>query len=390
MATGQATFLPSNFVTPDDKIGLNPNWTQASTAQPRTSVLTEEIYSRLVVVQGRHPNVSVQTPPGAPSPYQGVTDARAGEVLGRFRFSNLALSQASGFRLEQATINVPLGGIPAGNARNLQTTLCGDFIDDNFTEPRRFVLSGCDMTVPLFVAGQYYAFNLTNFLPNGQNISYYRLADVVQYLINGLNNFMNNVIGDSSFVALLYVDAIGPRLFWYSTMFGQQQIRLFLGQMEGQNPNILNLILNHILVTDIRSGDTTQAQAGYPSGESMGLRALAQTGLQNNTMMMSIHCRELTQFRTSDTLAPSDGASLIATALPAPRNTFAPNGQPIMFTGTIKDGSLISPKIAFDRNQSLTEFEVELHVTQGTINQFVSFTATEIQNCQLLCVFRFW
>ena len=155
--------------------------------------------------------------------------------------------------------------------------------------------------------------------------------------------------------------------------------------------SFMSVIKNHLWILDVRTGDTSQTSNGYPVGESMGILPRRQTGVPNNAPYVTVHSSELTQFRKSDSLAPQDGASLLGTIV-FPANTIAPaGGVPTMFA-SIRTGGLTSPKIAFDKTQSLTEFQVYLRSIDGSSgsSSIVQLSVTELRQMTLVCVFRVW
>lgn len=384
-----ATFLPSNLIVPNEKSLNNPNWTQTETGTPVSSVLTEDIQDRLMVVVCRHPSAFVESHNSIQD--GGLVDGASKEVSGIFVAKDLSLQGCTAIQLEEVTLTGPLSGKPGGQARNLTQTLCGDYIDDAFVEPRRFSPMATDMSIPLIVAGVVYSFNMTNFLPYGQSIAWYNLSDVVTWLLNAWTSFMQNNLGDASFYATVYVDNVTPRIFWSSTTYGPGQIRFMLSDVRYAGvPSFLSALKSHLFFLDTRTGDTSQASNGYATGESMGILARKQTGIQNNATCLTFHSTELTQYRKSDTLAPADGASLIGVlSAPLIGGSDADNGMGILF-GNIKGGSLTSPKIAFDKTQTLTEFMVYLRAVDAGGSTVIQFSQTEVRQITALLIFRCW
>jgi len=100
---------------------------------------------------------------------------------------------------------------------------------------------------------------------------------------------------------------------------------------------------------------------------------------------MTVHSSELTQFRKSDSIAPTDGSSLIGTCFPSTSQT-----QYDFYQCSIATGDLVSPKIAFDRTQTLTELSIFLRVLQGVGHSVVTYKGTEMQNAYCIATFRCW
>lgn len=382
-----ATLLPSNLVTPNASFEKNPNWTPNESSVPQANVLVEDGNARIMVVVGKNPKVVANDIPTSGWGYttafgEGVYT----EETATFSMKNVSLQQCTAIQLESAYLNIPGSGAPPAQ-RNLTQNLCGDLVSDEFITPRRFVLSGVDMNVPLMIDGVLYNMNVYNHIPYGQNIAYYTLADVLTYFVNAWNTFMVTMVGDATFYATIYLDSIGPRLFWTSSTYGQHKIRIILSEFENRQANFFNILMNHIQITDLRAGDTSQVSLGYGVGESLGFQPRQQTGFQNNSIIMSIHCNELTQFRKSDSIAPIEGTSIIGTLFPL-FNIDMTRGFDMFYSS--KTGSLISPKIAFDRTQTLTEFTVTLRVMQGTGNAMVALKPTELQSSICVLTFRLW
>lgn len=377
-----ATMLPSNFVTPDPRLEKNPNWTLTETAVPNASILTEDIHDRLLIISARHPlafTASLERFLSLLGP-----DGLASEQSAVFQAKDLFIQQCSGFQLESIVVNMPMSGSNVGS-RNLTSELCGEFVDDDYSTPRRFVFSDCSMSVPISIDRRVHVFNMTNHLPNGQQISYYKLGDVIDYFITGFTNYMRNVVGDSSFYCTVYVNAVSPRLFWWSSTYPRGGIGLLLSDVEDSQPNFITLLKNHLFFTDLQSADRSQATAGYDYGESLGFIAQARTSLQNNALGMSIHCNELTQFRKSDSIAPADGASIIGVLTPQDRDV-----QNI-FYASVKDGTLISPKISFDRTQTCTQTTIYFRVLQPNGSSSpLQLKGTEVLTSSILLTFRVW
>lgn len=385
-----ATFLPSNLIVPNEKLLNNPNWVQTEAGTPVSSVFTESVQDRLLVAIGRHPSSYIQNYQSLAD--QGLVDAASQEVTAIFRIQDLSLQQLTGFQLESVTLTIPFsgnGGSPS--SRNLVDNLCGDYVDDAFAEQRRFSPLATDMTIPLVVAGTTYSFNMANYLPYGQSVAYYNLGDVITYFLNAWTNFMHNQLGDASFYATVYVDNVSPRIFWSSTTYSLGQIRLLLSDVKYPGvPSFLSALKNHLFFLDTRTNDTSQTAQGYPTGESMGILPRRQTGIQNNMMCMTIHSQELTQFRKSDSMAPADGPTIIGTVTcPSKSGSEEESGVSAFYAST-RTGGLISPKIAFDKTQTLTEFSVYLRAVDATGSVPVQLSQTELRQMSILLVFRCW
>lgn len=378
-----ATYMPSNLVTQDPRLELNPNWGLTETAVPIASVLTEDIHDRLFMCVARHPY--------ADSPnYDKLLNVLSADKVNTeqsavFVCNNFALQNCTGFQLEQITLNLPMNGVEPGG-RNLTTTLCGDFLSDDYSDPRRFVFSPFDMLVPLTINSRVYTFNMTNILPYQQAIAYYRLSDMINFFVTGITSFMQNVIGDNSFYCTVYVDNVSPRLFFYSSNYPNGAIRLVLNTIGDSNQNFMSLLQRHLFFSDYRVGDTTQAASGYPVGESLGFQAMPRTGFENNALAMTLHSADMTQYRKMDSIAPADGSTLIATLYP--QNV---SDQLSIFTASIKDGSMVSPKISFDRTQTLLESTFTVRVISSSKGSNpMQMKATELLGTTLLLTFRAW
>jgi len=374
-------------VTPDPRLESNPHWTQTASGTPVTSLLTERVTDRLMVCVGRHPQSHRIATNSRGSGSGVVDDSVTTEETAYFVTSNLSIQQCSGFMLEEVVLSLPVSGGDA-QGRNLTQNLCGDFVDEAYVEPRRFVFSVCDMNVPIQVAGRTYTFDMSNFIPNGRRISYYTLGNAINYFINGWTAFMKNVLGDTNFYATVYVDAISPRLFWYSGKYGLNAVRILLKDALDEAPGFLQILKNHIFFTDMRVGDDSQqgTTGAGTLGESIGFMAREQTGQQNNALLMTVHSNELTQFRKIDNIAPADGQSMIGALIPHKRS----GTGTVTLTASVKDGSLISPKIAFDKTQTLTEFSIHFRVSFGNYNTVVQMSSTELSGSSAVLVFRAW
>jgi len=380
-----ATYIPSNFLLPDPKYGVNANWTQSETSAPQSSTFIEDIPNRVMVVTGRH---SAYFESSKPNPtYYFTADSVNNELTATFRFTNAFVQECTGFQLEQAVLLLPAQTAPA--SRNLIENSCGDYVDNSLATPKRFVFSECDMQVPMTVAGQSYTFSMSSYLPYGRNIAYYSIADLLGYVISGVTDFMKTNMGDTNFTSFIYVDNVGPRLYWRSPKYGLNSIRFLLRHITGAHSTFWDILSNSIVFADMRVGDTT-GQTGY-TGESMAFYSKPDTGFQNNNSFMTIHCKELTQFRKSDNIAPTEGSSLIGICT----NNFLPIG---IFDNTynpdrrfiLSNNTLTSPKIAFDRTQVVTELEVTLRVANTSISQEIKFSPTEVESVQATLIFRLW
>ncbi len=385
-----ATFLPSNLIVPNEKLLMNPNWVQTESGTPVSSVLVEGIQDRLIVAIGRHPAAYIER--NGDLVDQGLVDRAANEVSANFRMHGDALQLCTGFQVEEFTLTGPLSGSSGSpSSRNLTETLCGDYIDDSFAEPRRFAPMATDMTIPIIVAGELHTFNMANFLPHGQAVAYYTLSDVLSWFLDAWTNFMQNRIGDASFTTFVYVDAVSPRIFWYSTTYSMGDIRLQLSDVRFSGiPSFLSLIKNHLFIMDTRTGDTSQSGSGYAVGESMGILPRRQTGIQNNASCLTLHSPELCQFRKNDSLAPADGSTLIGVlSFPTPQPLDATSGVSIL-AGSTKAGGFTTPKVSFDKTQTLTEFSVYLRAVDAAGSTLVQFSQTELRQMTLLMIIRCW
>lgn len=380
---GGGTFLPSNFVTPQGPWDVNPNWTQTPSAQPEVTNIVEDAHDRLMVVVG-YPIEAIHTGGNADKSEQNELfqqEAQRNEQTAKFQFTNLSLSQCTGIYLEQAILTVPPHQNGKNRSMNLTNTLCGDFIDDDMDAPRRWVFSEFSPNVGLIIKNVNYSFSLTNFLPNGSAIGYYSLSDVITYLLNAWQSFMNNTIGDSSFVASMIVDRYGPKVFFTSTMFSKNQVRLDVRLFVDTFPNAMNLLSRHVWFSS-PFPDTNQTGT---SGESFYIRPRANTHFQNNANFLTFHSNELTQFRRQDSIAPTEGNSLIAVGTPG-----ATDDSTDVYV--FRQKTLVSPKIFFDKFQTLNSFEVSVRAASesGTYGALLKYSPTELQNISLTLIFRLW
>jgi len=386
-----ATYLPSNFVTPSAKFGANPNWEVAESGKPEESTFVENIHDRLLICQGE-PILAPQTTimnatgvGGAPSQLL-VADAPNNEVVATFTFRGVQIQGCTGLQLLQVLMHLPPQTVEQ-RGRNLTTTLCGDMIDDSFDAPRRFVWSNCDMTIPLYVNGNPFFFNIENFLPFGRTISYYSPNDVITYFCTALTSFMVNQMADATFVCYPYVDNIGARIFFRSTKFGLNSIRLYLFSTSGTVQSAMQLLLNHFMFTTPRV-DTTQSVG---TGESFGVMVKRGSGIQNNSPFMTIHSNELTQFRKSDSVAPVEGSSLIGVCTPVVRFEDGVADTEGTYLYRVEKGTLVTPKLSFDKNKAVTTFDVALRVSVDNVHfDHVKVSQTELAACKLCLIFRMW
>lgn len=389
MSEGLATSQRSNFYVPaaasrDEK---NPDWTPNQATLPEKPVIVEDGHNRLMVVTG--------IPRGAED-HAGSTqllftpDHAYNQTTATFVFRDLSLSDCTGFQLEEAIINIPDSKSPEG--RDLTESLCGELISGDYVTPRRWVWSESNLHVPLWVAGKYYEYNFTNSLPYGSNIDYYSLEDILEYLRTTWINFMANFLGDSTFVASFYVSNGLIRFFFGSTTYGRGVIRLGLTKYSGAVKSVLNLILRHVNVTSVRN-DTQ----GGVDGESFGIFPRSLTPFQNNSLYMTVHSQELTQFRKEKScIAPQSGETLIGLfTSEASGGTFDNDTSSVISGGgyiyRLVDGSLVSPKSPFDKTQTLTQFEVTLRVSaDGGGFNYVLMTPIELMQSTLSLIFRVW
>lgn len=388
---GFPTWLPSNAVTPDPKLALNPNWTPNETSVPQANIYVEDGNARIMIVAGKSPKVSdLAGSVGALGYTSSFGDGTYNEEVAIFRMTNINVQQCTALQLESASIYFPGVDMPdPGKARNLENgSLCSGMVDDTYFVPRRLALNQVDMQIPVLIRNVMYHFSIESFLPHGRKIAYYSIVEMLNYFITAWESFMHNEVGDATFHALTYVDSAGPRLYWTSTNFGLNNIRLFLPQMEDRMTNFLQILTNFVGFTNLRVGDTSQDPLGYAEGESLGFYARTITPWQNNCNTLTLHCNELTQFRKSDSIAPIEGMTLIGCSVP---NAFYGGGKDGgTYTFTEKLGTLVSPKIAFDRSQTVTEFLVSLRVFQGTHGQALFLSPTELQQAVLTLIFRLW
>jgi len=381
-----ATLLPSNLVTPSSKFGANPNWEVSESGKPEESTFVEEIHDRLLVCQGE-PVLAPQTAivNSAASQFL-VTDNPNNEVVATFTFRGVQIQQCTGLKLLQVLMHLPPQSVEQ-RGRNLTTTLCGDLIDSSFDAPRRFVWSSCDMTVPIFIAGRQYFFNMENFLPFGRTIAYYSPNDIITYFCNALSSFVVNQLGDATFVCYPYVDNVGARIFFRSTTYGLNSIRLFLFSTSGTLQNALQLLLNHLMFTSPRVDNT---QSGG-TGESFGVMVKRSSGLQSNSPFLTIHSNELTQFRKSDSVAPVEGSSLIGVCTPVTRFEEGLADDEGTYLYRVEKGTLVTPKVSFDKNKAVTTFDVALRVSVDNVHfDHVKVSQSELAACKLCLIFRMW
>jgi len=387
--TGAPTLVPSNLIVGNQKLENNPNWVPNAMSEPQANILTEDGNSRIMIVAGRHPKVSSQDRPVGGLGYTSAfSDGAYNEETATFRFTNINVQQCTALQLETVNLYFPGVAPAAPGQRNLTQNYCGQFISDDFVNPRRVSLNQIDMQIPFLLRNRILHFSMEGHLPNGRNISYYTIDQLFTFLIQAWTDYMKNIIGDSTFFATVYIDAIGPRLYWTSSTYGLNNIRLYIADFESRMPNFLNLIMNFVGFTDVRVGDTSQTSRGYADGESVGFFARAETSLQNNTTTMTVHCNELTQFRKSDSIAPIEGTSIIGACTPPLLIGGGTAGGTYVFSKEL--GTLVSPKVAFDRNQTTTEFFVTFRVFQGNQGQVVTLNSTELHQATCTLTFRLW
>lgn len=383
-----ATYLPSNFVTPSAKFGVNPNWEVSEAGKPEESTFVESIHDRLLVCQGEPinaPQYSNFMPAGSVSSLL-VADAPNNEVVATFTFRGVQIQQCTGVQLLQVLMHLPPQTVEQ-RGRNLSTTLCGDLIDDSFDAPRRFVWSTCDMTIPFYLNGVQKIFSLESFIPYGRTIAYYSPNDMITYFCTALSNFMVNTMGDASFVCYPYADNVGARIFFRSPTFGLNSLRLFLFPTSGTQQNAMQLLLNHFMFTTPRV-DTTQAVG---TGESFGVMVKRTSGLQNNSPFLTIHSNELTQYRKSDSVAPVEGSSLIGVCTPSAKFDDGTSDSEGTYLYRVEKGTLVTPKISFDKNKALTTFDVALRVAAANVHfEHVKVSQAELSACKLCLIFRMW
>jgi len=380
-----ATFLPSNFVTPNPKIGVNPNWTLSEQAVPVQSVYTEPVYDRVLVGVGRHPTTIENAIPQQ-GVYIGDQSGIAIEEDGRFTITNVNLQNASGIMLEEVYFNTPLTARRLGRNVTGDVTECGSIVGDANSEPRRFVFREYDLNIFMNIAGRMHFADITKFLPYGRSIAWYTLDEIITYLIGAVTHYMHNQLGDSSFTMSTYVDASGPRLFWKSDVYPPSTIRFIFSDFQEAAPHFLQLFLNHFYVSDARVPDSNPDTL-ETNGESLGISARQETKHQNNALYTTIHIPELTQFRKGDSSAPVEGSSLVGVCLP---QVVSESDDAMSLRASIKDGTLCSPKIAFDRSQSILSFEVYLRTIVGQRNETVYFKPIELFNTSIALIFRVW
>lgn len=399
---GTGTFIPSNFVTPGGPYDANPNWTQTESAQPASAQYNEPIHDRLMTVMG-YPTEAIHFVDNSGLYYQNVpTEPRSAGVFGsegasseitcKFLFDNLMLNRCTGLQLETIILQLPPVQT-GGRSLNLTQTLCGDFISDSYDVPRRWVWSSIDPSFAVTVGGTTYSFDLSSVIPSGRDIGYYSLSEVITYLLTAWTNFMKNRLGDASFTAFTYVDRVGVRIFFSSTTYGRNSIRLLWKRMHNAYPNAVDLLLRHFSI----GGVTADVQSGY-TGESFAIFPRASTGFQNNATFMTIHSNELTQFRKADSLAPANGHNLIGVCTTNAGNvanrTAGTSGdaEPRQYSYRIIDGSMTTPKVFFDKTQSLSQFEISLTVASenGSFSEVIKATIAEIHTVSCIAVFRLW
>jgi hypothetical protein len=256
--------------------------------------------------------------------------------------------------------------------------------------PRRWVFSTSNGLIPFYAGGRSHFFNLTDHLPHRGAIAYYSLSDVINYMLSGWTHYMHNVLGDTSFGAYVYVGNRGPRVFFSSTTYGLKNIRLAIRRLADGYPNALDLILRHIVIGGAER-DVSQAGAGYADGESFHIFSRKTTGFQNNANFMTFHCNELTQFRKSDSISPTDGNSLIAICTPVDHSDQNDAGRAYIYK--VSKGTLVAPKVFFDRNQVLTQFEVVARAAteNGAFSEILKASYTEVNTTmQLTLIIRAW
>lgn len=385
-----ATYLPSNFVTPSAKFGANPNWEVSESGKPEESTYVEHIHDRLLICQGEPILAPQATIINDVTTSQFlIADNPNNEVVATFTFRGVQIQQCTGLQLLQVLMHLPPEKLGDGSGRrqNLTNTLCGDVIDESFDAPRRFVWSSCDMTIPFFVGGRQHFFNMEDFLPYGRTIAYYSPNDMITYFCNGITHFMQNRLGDGSFVCYPYVDNIGPRIFFRSTTYGLNSIRLFLFSTSATIQNALQLLMNHFMFTSPR----TDASQSGGVGESFGIHVKRSSGMQSNSPFLTVHSNELTQFRKSDSVAPVEGSSLIGVCTPVSAFEDSASSDEGTYLYRIEKGTLVTPKLSFDKNKAVTTFDVALRVSVDNVHfDHVKVSQSELAACKLCLIFRMW
>ena len=384
---GTATLMPSNLVTPSSRLLSDPRWVPTESAVPEQSVYVEDVHDRIMIVVGQPTMTGLDLRAGGAAGGDQtffLSDNTNGESSVSFVFNNLSIQQCTGFELEEVILQLPPSTTPRRGV--LVNDLCGDLIDDDLNTPRRMVWSVADGQIPIIVAGRLHSFDLYNFLPYGNSIEYYRPADILQYLLNAWTNFMVNRLGDSSFSATLYASSIGElRIFFTSTTYGFNSIRFMLASnAEELSRSALNILLKLFYF----GGARRDTYLGV-DGESFSVNPRQDTGFQNNAPFITLHSNELTQFRKNDSVAPTEGTSLFGVITPAEGEQDLKNGQMIVYKVT--KGTLLSPKMAFDRNQVLTQFEVVLRTSKDSLQfDYLTFKPTDVNQIALTLIFRMW
>jgi len=107
---------------------------------------------------------------------------------------------ADGINVNESSADAVTGAVGYFRAFAIQN-YCGQFISDDFVNPRRVSLNQIDMQIPFLLRNRILHFSMEGHLPNGRNISYYTIDQLFTFLIQAWTDYMKNIIGDSTFFA---------------------------------------------------------------------------------------------------------------------------------------------------------------------------------------------
>jgi hypothetical protein len=401
MAQNQ-TLLRSNFV-PAGPFSNIPDWHENPGSVPESSVFTEAIHDRLLLSYGRpmglQEGIRLQLFSGLQPQGQG-----SGEVQAKFHCKNMLLQNCTAIQLEQVIlVNAPTMLKTRGLLEGEE--LCGDLMSDDMVVQRRMNFTEMYGIVIGAVTGitRSLAIDLRGFLTqvgdgSGDLVGYYTLTDLFNLVRLGIQSFLS-LSGYTSISTALFVDPANNGdicIFWSSTMpVGHLSIN-----MDSSVSNFFQEALNFF---GISSGPRAYTYNGTP-GEVIRIfpRGLQSRSFNNASPVMTIHSDEMTQFRKFDSISFTEGGSLLGVLNCVEPSTASEFGMPPLaadlqtnnnyYRWTRQDGSLVSQKINFSKDQLLTEYHVTLWGGANSFfsSSFVSFNKVEAAQVSLIMVFRLW
>lgn len=396
--SGYVPLQPSSFVP--EKPRNDPNWEINTVSEEQTSIFTEPITSRLCFAVGfLQPRslddqiVRTKTDPDDDtSPFVwSVANNGQGEPLRlQFYFSDVEIQNCYGIQVEHISVE----GIPRFEAIDVggRTGVCADVIDDELASSTNFYAfnntvirsrTAHDISIRESFSRKIHLINL--FSNNGNEFDgFYSPEKLFQLIKERIREKLRVLYSNTDIHLEFYFDSVEERfiLAWklplaVTNIVGGIEIAL----NKGGSP-ILSLFEKYFIFENVKKNYYTYGSVSQGDGISMVRRRvenvsgrtagnlLSSIGLYS-TLMVAVSS-ELSKFQKNDSITPISTTGEIAVFTPFAVETTddylgSGNVDTRNFRANMAEGSLFSPKLPFDPNETLNSFSITLYVPTNSL-----------------------